>query len=194
MKTHMMLAALVGLALAMPVRAEDRARHDASMADLTASYNVQQSEIQNLRDKGWSWNDIGTALAISKRSGQPLQELVAQKDSGMSWGQIADKNGFKLNEVNREAKQVARDFKRADRDAHRGEAVRNMKTAEPRPSDQEARPGDVNQDVTPDRDRVGPGRTTDPTGPRNPTSQGPSYPQNPGGPGDNNSVTPSGNP
>src|SRR5438270_869271 len=126
-----MLAALASLALAAPVRAADRPyHHDASMADLTASYNVQQSEIQNLRDKGWSWNDIGTALAISKRSGQPLQELVAQKDSGMSWSQIADKNGFKLNEVNRESKQVAKDFKRADKEQKRGEAIHNMKTGE----------------------------------------------------------------
>ena len=193
MATKWMLAALAGLALSMPVRADDHAyRHDATMSDLTASYNVQQSEIQNLRDKGWSWNDIGTALAISKRSGQPLQELVAQKDSGMTWSQIADKNGFKLNEVNREAKQVARDFKRADKRDKRGEAIRDMKTAEPRPSDQERRHPAV--EGTPDRDRVGPNSETDPTGVRNPTSQGPNYPANPGGPGDNQSVTPSGNP
>lgn len=132
MKTQWVPAALVGLALAMPAYADQptMTRH-ATMADLTASYNVQQSEIQNLRDKGWSWNDIGTALAISKRSGQPLQELVAQKDSGMSWSQVADKNGFKLNEVNREAKQVARDFKRADREARRGEAIRARRGALP---------------------------------------------------------------
>src|SRR5438105_367255 len=175
MKTQWMLAALAGLALALPARADRSYRHDASMADLTASYNVQQSEVQNLRDKGWSWNDIGSALAISKRSGQPLQELVAQKDSGMSWSQIADKNGFKINEVNREAKQVARDFKRADRQAHRGEAIRNMKTGETMPSDME-RPA---PSTRPERERVGPGTETEPTGPRNPTSEGPNYPQNP---------------
>lgn len=191
MRYQWMLAALAGLALAMPAQAADRSyRHDATMADLTASYNVQQSEIQNLRDKGWSWNDIGTALAISKRSGQPLQELVAQKDSGMSWNQIADKNGFKLNEVNREAKQVAKDFKKADKNQKRGEAIHNMKTGETMPSDAERPSGSV----SPDRDRVGPGTETSPTGPRNPTSEGPNYPQNPSGPGDNQSTTPSGNP
>lgn len=126
MKCQLMVAAMIGLALGMPVHAEDPAmRHDATMADLTASYNVQQSEIQNLRDKGWSWNDIGTALAVTKRSSQPLQELVAQKDSGMTWSQISDKNGFKLSEVQREAKQLARNFKRAERQARKGEAIRS---------------------------------------------------------------------
>ena len=126
MKTTMMMAAaMLAAALSAPVSAADKTmRHDATMADLTASYNVQQSEIQNLRDKGWSWNDIGTALAISKRTSQPLQELVAQKDSGMSWNQIADKGGFRLNEVNNEAKQVAKDFKRAEKQVKRGEGVR----------------------------------------------------------------------
>jgi hypothetical protein len=174
MKNQWLFAALAALALAAPVRADDRTHKDMSMADLTASYNVQQSEIQNLRDKGWSWNDIGTSLAISKRSGQPLQELVAQKDSGMSWHQIADKNGFKLNEVQKEGKQVAKDFKRADKEQRRGQAVHG--------------------ESTPDRERVGPGTETDPAGPRSGTSQGPNYPQNPSGPGDSQNALPPQNP
>ena len=132
MRKHWMLAPLMGLAIAMPARADDReARRDATMADLTASYNVEQSEVQSLRDKGWSWNDIGTSLAISKRSGQPLQEVVAQKDSGMGWNEIADKNGFRLSEVRGEARQVAKDFKRADRQARR----EGIRTDEPMPSE-----------------------------------------------------------
>ena len=155
MTKHMMMLALAALAFAAPARAEDRStgvRHDASLADLTASYNVQQSEVQNLRDKGWSWNDIGSALAISKRSGQPLQELVAQKDSGMSWSQISDRNGFKLTEINREAKQVAKDFKRADKQARRGDAVRQ--TGDSRDNRDMPPPSGS---VSPDRDRLGPG-------------------------------------
>ena len=132
MNTKLLLAALVGLALSSSARAEERDAHrDVTLTDLSASYNVQQTDIQNLRDKGWSWNDIGSALAISKRSGQPLQELVAQKDSGMSWSQIADKNGFRLSEVQRESRQVARDFRRADAQTKRGEAVRSAPEAAP---------------------------------------------------------------
>ena len=39
---------------------------------------------------------------------------------------IADvlvKNGFRLNEINREARQVAKDFKRADKQGRRGQAL-----------------------------------------------------------------------
>lgn len=184
MRSQWMLTALAGLALAMPLSSSAQDRKDATMADLTASYSVQQSEVQNLRDKGWSWNDVGTALAISKRSGQPLQELVAQKDSGMSWNQIADKNGFKLNEVNREAKQLARDFKRADRQAKRQDAIQGSGTGAT----------DTGTDTTsPDRDRV-PAQDVDPNTPRDPNSHGPAYPQSPEGPGSNDAATPSGNP
>jgi hypothetical protein len=186
MKKQWLLAAVVAMAMSAPALAEDRARRDANMADLTASYSVQQSDIQNLRDKGWSWSDIGTALAVSKRSGQPLQELVAQKDSGMSWNQIADRNGFKLNEVQREAKQVAKDFKRADKEARRGEAIQTTPT--------ETVPGATPGTDRTDADRVGPGTETDPTGTRSPTSQAPNYPQNPSGPGDSQSPSPNGNP
>lgn len=148
MNSKWTLAMLAGLALALPVQAQERTgttpetergagtvtpgtaetgrpetggRHE-TLAELAQSYEVQQSEIVSLRDKGWSWNDIATALAVSKRAGRPLQELVAQKDSGMSWRQIADRNGFRLNEVQREARQVARDGKRAEK-RERREAI-----------------------------------------------------------------------
>ncbi len=163
MKTSMMVAALAALTLTAPAMAQDTSsrRHSASLSDLASSYNVQPSEVQNLRDKGWSWNDVGKALAISKRSGQPLQELVAQKDSGMSWNQIADKNGFKLNEINRESKELAKDFKRADKEARTGQAVRGA--GEALPPDQEKPTG-----------TMGPGPQPGPETPGNPA-----YPQSP---------------
>jgi len=168
MKTRMMLVALMAAALAAPAVAQNNSssgRHSASLSDLASSYSVQPSEIQNLRDKGWSWNDIGKALAISKRSGQPLQELVAQKDSGMSWNQIADKNGFKLTEINRESKQLAKDFRKADRDARAGQAIRGA--GETAPSDQEQPSGAVSPNQEP-------GSPTP-----NSNTESPAYPQNP---------------
>jgi len=167
MKTTMTGAVLaLALAVVAPAMAQNASQNhrSASLSDLASSYNVQPSEIQNLRDKGWSWNDIGKALAISKRSGQPLQELVAQKDSGMSWSQIADKNGFKLNEINRESKTLAQDFKRADKDARTGQAVRGA--GEAMPSDQEQPSGAVSPETG------APGNSPNNT-------QAPSYPQSP---------------
>ena len=185
---------LAGLALTLPVQAQERTgtapetergagtvtpatpetgrpdskdtsgRHE-TLAELAQSYEVQQSEIVSLRDKGWSWNDIATALAVGKRSGRPLQEVVAQKDSGMSWRQIADRNGFRLNEVQREARQVARDGKRAEK-RERREAIGTTPATE--------------------------GTGEPPRDERSPTSHGPSYPQGTSDPGDEQStpVTP----
>ncbi len=110
------LAALGGLSLglALPLQAADKATHQ-TMTELTADYNAQTTDVQNLRDKGWSWNEIGDALAVSKRADRPLQEVVAQRDSGMSWNQISERYGFKFSDVSGEARRVAKDARRADK-------------------------------------------------------------------------------
>ena len=117
MQTKWLLALLAGVSLALPVRADEpssRAAND-KMAEIASDYNVQETQITDLRDKGWSWNEIGDALAVSKRSGQPLDQIVAERDSGLSWRQISDKYGFKFKDVRGDARHVAREVKKADR-------------------------------------------------------------------------------
>ncbi|MBI4375397.1 MAG: hypothetical protein HY549_03005 [Elusimicrobia bacterium] len=130
--------ALAGLFLALPAWSQtpDTTRQPGTtspeMSELARNYNVQESEILNLRDKGWSWNEIGNALAISKRSGRPMQEVVNQRDSGVGWNQIASQYGFKFSEVSREARQVAKKGSRADKNRKETEAIQRDTGAEGR--------------------------------------------------------------
>jgi hypothetical protein len=168
MKTNWMLAALAGLSLALPLHAADRKASKPTLTELAATYNAQPADIHGLRDKGWSWNEIGDALAVSKRSGRPLQEIVAQRDSGMSWNQISERYGFKFTDVSAEARRVAKDARRAHKEE--GQAVKSGERRDIERGAGRERPTDPETSANPDT--------------RDPTSQGPDYPQNPGGPGD----------
>lgn len=131
MKTRWLMALLAGLALALPAHADEptTTQTNDEMASIASDYNVQETQITDLRDKGWSWNEIGDALAVSKRSGQPLEEIVSERDSGMSWNQISDKYGFKFSEVQSDARHVAKEAKKADKGRHHNEAIRRTGTS-----------------------------------------------------------------
>jgi hypothetical protein len=120
--------------MALPLRADDTTRTttdetqrtvtedrrstadpNGRLGQMAQTYNVQEQDIRDLREKGWSWNEIGSALAVSKRSGKALPEVVADRDAGQSWPQIAEKNGFRFSEVQGEAKKIAKDGKRYDK-------------------------------------------------------------------------------
>lgn len=120
MSTKWLMAVLAASCMAMPLRADDATRTvrdtEGRLNSMAQSYNVQEQDIRDLRDKGWSWNEIGSALAVSKRSGKPLPEVVADRDEGRSWPQIAEKNGFRFSEVSGEAKKIAKDGKRYDKE------------------------------------------------------------------------------
>ncbi len=103
-----------GQAPAAPARASSAYTADAALARVAAVYNAQESDVLDLRAKGWSWSELGDALAVSKRAGRPLQEIVAERDAGMSWSRIAAKHGFPFQEVSRGAKRAARQARLAD--------------------------------------------------------------------------------
>ena len=146
MQAKWMLAALGAFSLALPLHAADTASNP-TLSSLAADYNVQTSDIQNLRDKGWSWNEIGDALAVSKRADRPLQEILAQRDSGMSWNQISERYGFKFGDVSSEARRVAKDARRANKKEM--QAVRPAGRAAPpaaptkKPAENPSNPGNL---------------------------------------------------
>jgi hypothetical protein len=109
MKKSLWMFALL-LALSPSLRAEKARAQTAGekklAGELAGEYNVLESEILALRDKGMGWGEVGHALAISQRAGVPLKDVLALRDSGMGWGEIAQKYNFKLGEVTGKAKDV----------------------------------------------------------------------------------------
>jgi hypothetical protein len=117
MNGKLMAAALVGLGLLGSARAQDRTMESQTNTATQGpmSYTVGQSEVKDLRGKGWSWRDIGYGVAIAERSGKPLQEVVSEKNSGLRWREVADRNGFRLKEVKKEAKRFAKEGKKSEK-------------------------------------------------------------------------------
>lgn len=77
---------------------------DRPAARLAEEFDVGEATVQELRAKGLGWGEVRHALAISRRSGQPVEEVMKLRDSGLGWGEIAKRYGFKLGEAARPAK------------------------------------------------------------------------------------------
>lgn len=80
---------------------------------LVKTFNADKQTIIDLRNKKYGYGEISTALAIAQKSGKPLSEIVALKDSGKGWGDIAKKYGFKVGDVKKQIK-AAKDAIRGD--------------------------------------------------------------------------------
>lgn len=88
---------------------------------LTAEFAVTERTVADLRAKGLGWGEARHALAISRKSGQPLAEVLKLRDSGLGWGQVAQRYGFKLGDVGKAAKAADREEKRDAVAERRGE-------------------------------------------------------------------------
>lgn len=97
-------------------------------------------DVQNLRSKGLGYGEITILLALySHQSGttfQSIDEILAMKQSGQGWGQIAKGMGYEsLGAVMRDVKRVAR----ADL-AKPARADRTEQWEKPEKSERPARP------------------------------------------------------
>lgn len=81
------LAAAPGFAADTGGTREDKSRKTAT----TGSLNVSDAEIRGLRERGYSWGDIGRALVIAEQSGKSLNDVTSLRDSGMDWNDIANR-------------------------------------------------------------------------------------------------------
>lgn len=87
------MLALAALLLAVPLQA------------------APKSDDVSLFARGWSWEDIGHAKAISKKAGVKYERIVELRDAGLAWSQISEGHGFKLAEVARAAQEHAKKAK-----------------------------------------------------------------------------------
>ncbi|MBI4346734.1 MAG: hypothetical protein HY553_07750 [Elusimicrobia bacterium] len=86
-------AAVVALAASAPLFAEDRPNTGDPKTPGTqmrqgGRLNVNDTDIKSLRERGYSWGDVGRALVIADQSGRSLNEVTGLRDSGLSWDDI----------------------------------------------------------------------------------------------------------
>jgi len=68
-------------------------------------FEVDIDTLADLRAERFGYGEISHALVLSKMAERPLDEIVAMRDAGKGWGQIADELGVKLGEATREVKR-----------------------------------------------------------------------------------------
>jgi len=71
-------------------------------------FGVDVDTLADLRAKRFGYGEITHALLLSEMTGRTLDEIVAMRDSGKGWGQIADELGVKLGKVRREVRKEHR--------------------------------------------------------------------------------------
>ena len=120
MNTKWIPLTLMGLTLALPLRAAAIKGTDKQVDKLAAQFKVPESQITDLRAKGLGWGEISNALAISQKAGAPLADVLKLRDSHMGWGKIAQKYGFKLGDAVGKPHEERAEHSRRDKDSMRG--------------------------------------------------------------------------
>lgn len=115
----------------------------------TERFGVDTETLADLRAERLGYGEISHALVLSEMTEKPLDEVVAMRESGKGWGQIADESGVKLGkvrkEVKRERRRIKRELTRQERRALRHSWKEKRKRAKevgtPRPKYKEKKPG-----------------------------------------------------
>lgn len=113
--------ALAASAAAAPTDPGDQARSAAPKpgtqrlaGELAGEFGVPESEIGALRAQGLGWGEIGRALAIARRAGVSLDDVLTVRRSGKSWDQVASKYNMSLADLTTEVRRIERMGRAAD--------------------------------------------------------------------------------
>jgi len=144
-------------------RLRDRERilenEDKILGKYAERFGVDKEALADLRARRFGYGEISHALVLSKMVEKPLDEIVAMRDAGKGWGQIADELGVKLGKAKREAKRetrrIRRELTREERRTLRRSWKERVRPGEevspPRPKYREEKPG--REYVPPERGR-----------------------------------------
>lgn len=75
-------------------------------------FDVDTETLADLRAQRLGYGEISHALVLSEMAEKPLDEIVAMRDAGKGWGQIANEYEVKLRKVRKEVKRERRRIKR----------------------------------------------------------------------------------
>lgn len=87
------------------IRTETSVKQQEKAALLAEKFNVSQETVLDLRtQQNLGWGEISHLLAISHKSGESVDTILTLRKDGMGWGEIAQKYGYKLGEIKKEAR------------------------------------------------------------------------------------------
>ena len=144
-------------------RLRDRERilenEDKILGKYAERFGVDKEALADLRARRFGYGEISHALVLSKMTEKPLDEIVAMRDAGKGWGQIADELGVKLGEAKREVKretrrirsELTREERRTLRQSWKEKVRPGEEVGAPRPKYGEEKPG--REYVPPERGR-----------------------------------------
>ena len=94
----------------------DKASDAERITALAKEFKVPEKSVSDMRNSKMGWGEINTALSLSKAISEKapadkpitidaaLVQVLADRKSGMGWGNIAQKYGFKLGDIVRSDK------------------------------------------------------------------------------------------
>lgn len=112
-------------------------------------FGVDIDTLADLRAKRLGYGEITHALVLSEMAEKPLDEIVAMRDAGKGWGQIADECGVKLGKVRREVRrehrrirgELTREERRTLRGSWKEMPQPGPEVGPPRPKYEKEKPG-----------------------------------------------------
>ena len=92
--------------LPAPLSAEQVSR----LESIARKYHVATADLIALRQQPspLDWAELGNALAVCLRAGQPLKGVVQLRDLGLTWQDIAKRFGLNLNDLTGDAREAER--------------------------------------------------------------------------------------
>lgn len=112
-------------------------------------FAVDTETLADLRAERMGYGEISHALVLSEMADRSLEEIVAMRDGGKGWGQIAEDLGVRLGKVRRETKreyrrirrELTREERRTLRHSWKEKRRRAKEVGSPQPKYKEEKPG-----------------------------------------------------
>lgn len=72
-----------------------------NQAFISQYFGVPQSELVNLRQQGFTWEEISMMANAAARTNQPIRQIATMRQQGLTWNDIADRYNIALADLSR---------------------------------------------------------------------------------------------
>lgn len=67
-----------------------------ALDNISSQNGVTQAQVWQMKSSGFTPKDIAVATYIASKSGRPVEEIIAERQSGSGWGRIANQSGISV--------------------------------------------------------------------------------------------------